>query len=270
MDDRSAHGDESRYYPFRVKARFLRRPRQGAWVDASVDLAAVAKQLPATLHLRDDLRVEHGTARLRADILLAADGHTQNWNISGKIADLAARQGQKLLTLPEPASLTAKLERTETAMKLARLDVQSSFLTATGQGDLDERHRRRGHSSTSRPFASGSAIGSISGRSSWPVKGSSMRATSGMDRPIRQASMRSFQDLRLGGLPLVGKLERNHVTFSGKLGGEATAAGWPVSWRELSLQASTGELSSRGGSTQRHEDRESGRERPRPSAAWSR
>ena len=63
--------------------------KQGAWIDASVDLAALAKQLPATLHLRDDLRVDHGTAHLRADAVQAADVHTENWNISGNIADLA-------------------------------------------------------------------------------------------------------------------------------------------------------------------------------------
>ena len=45
-------------------------PRKGAWLEATVDLAAVARQLPATLHLRDDLRVERGQARLRADISL--------------------------------------------------------------------------------------------------------------------------------------------------------------------------------------------------------
>ncbi|HEX3450640.1 MAG TPA: hypothetical protein VHS97_20465, partial [Isosphaeraceae bacterium] len=220
-------------------------PRQGAWVEASVDLAAVAKQLPSTLHLRNDLRVEHGTARLRADILLAADGHTQNWNISGKIADLAARQGEKMLTLPDPASLTAKLERTATAMKLARLDVQSSFLTATGEGNLDDgivvaanldlaafRERFRDWIDLGPVELAGQ--GKLDAR--YQRHGSSFQA--GVDA--------IFQDLRLGGLPLIGKLERNRATFSGKLGGEATAAGWPVSWRDLSLQAATGELAIEG------------------------
>jgi translocation and assembly module TamB len=219
--------------------------RHGAWVLATVDLAALAKQLPATLHLRDDLRVERGTARLRADILLAADGHTQNWNIAGNISDLAARQGQKLLSLPEPASLTAKLERTDTAMKLAQLDVQSSFLTATGKGDLDSgivvaatldlaafRERFRDWIDLGQFKLAGK--GKLDAR--YQRNGLTYKA--GVDA--------SFQDLHLGGLPLVGTLERNQATFSGKLGGEATALGWPVSWRESSLQASSGEVTLQG------------------------
>ena len=35
----------------------------GAWLEGKIDLAALAKQLPATLRLRDDLRVERGWAR---------------------------------------------------------------------------------------------------------------------------------------------------------------------------------------------------------------
>ena len=219
--------------------------KQGAWVDASVDLAALAKQLPATLHLRDDLRVERGTARVRADILLAANGRTQNWNIAGSISDLAARQGQKLLSLSEPASLTAKLERTETAMKLAQLDVQSSFLTATGKGDLDSgivvaatvdlaafRERFRDWIDLGQVKLAGK--GKLDAR--YQRHGLTYQA--GVDA--------SFQDLHLDGLPLVGELERNQATFSGKLGGDATAAGWPVSWRESSLHASTGEMALQG------------------------
>jgi len=219
--------------------------KQGAWAIATVDLAAVAKQLPATLHLRDDLRVERGTAGLRADILLDADGHTQDWNIAGKIADLAARQGQKLLTLPDPASLNAKLERTETAMKLARLDVRSSFLTATGQGDVDNgivvaakldlaafRERFRDWIDLGQVELAG--LGTLDAR----YQRQGPRYQLGVDA--------SFQDLRLGGLPLVGKLERDRATFSGKLGGEATSAGLPVSWHDLSLRAAAGELSLEG------------------------
>ena len=113
------------------------RPEKGAWLEAKVDLAAVARQLPATLHLRDDLRVERGDARLRAVVKSGSDGHSEEWTVTGRISDLAARLGEKALTLSEPATLVAKLERHDTATKLERLDIQSSFLTATGQGDFD-------------------------------------------------------------------------------------------------------------------------------------
>ena len=121
-----------------ARARFRPRVTRGPGSRRASILPAVARQLRATLHLRDDLRVERGAARLRADARLNADGHTEDWNVSGKVSDLAARLGSKALTLPEPATLVAKLERDKTTTTLERLDVQTSFMTASGQGDLDK------------------------------------------------------------------------------------------------------------------------------------
>ena len=156
-----------------------------------------------------------------------------------------ARQGQKLLTLPDPARLTAKLERTKTALKLAQLDVQSSFLTATGKGDLDSGivvaatldlagFRER--------FRDWIDLGEVAVAGQGKIDVRYRRLGSDYQSSVDAA----FQDLLLGGLPVVGKLARKRVTFSGKLGGAATVAGWPVSWRDLSFQASTGELDLEG------------------------
>jgi len=213
-------------------------PKNGAWLEAVVDLAAVAKQLPGTLHLRDDLRVEHGTARLRADIERGTDGHTQDWKVTGKVSDLAARQGQKLLTIPEPATLAARLQRNETAMKLERLDVQTSFLTATGQGDLD-----RGIT-----LAAALDLAALRERfRDWIDLGQVELAGKGTidARYARQGEEYSaglsaaFRALRIGGLPLVERIERDQFNFEGTIGGPATVAGWPRSWKAISLRASS-------------------------------
>jgi translocation and assembly module TamB len=214
------------------------KPQNGAWLEANVDLAAVAKQLAATIHLRDDLRVERGQARLRTDIKLAADGKTQDWNVSGTVSNLVARQGEKLLTVPDPATLVAKLQRNQTAMTLEKLDVQSSFLTATGHGDLDHgivvdatldlaafRDRFRDWIDLGKVDLAGQ--GTINAR----------YQRRGADYQTR-ASM-AFRNLRVGGLPLVEQIARDQLTLDCKVEGPATPSGWPQWWRDLSLRAAS-------------------------------
>ena len=208
---------------------------KGAWLEASVDLPVVARQLRATLHLRDDLRVQRGAAQLRADARLNADGHTEDWNVTGKISDLAARLGSKALALPEPATLVAKLKRDKTMTTLERLDVQTSFMTASGQGDLDKgiavaatldlaAFRER--------FRDWIDLGQLELAGHGRLDGLYKRQ--GQDY---QASLNaSFRDLRIAGLPLVEKVARDQATIEGKLVGRSTAAGWPVSWNDASLR----------------------------------
>ncbi len=45
------------------------RPNHGARLEGTINLVALARQLPATLQLRDGLRVEQGTAQLNADLV---------------------------------------------------------------------------------------------------------------------------------------------------------------------------------------------------------
>ena len=102
------------------------RPGHGAWLEATVDLAAVARQLPATLHLRDDLRVERGSARLRADIQSDETGTLEDWKVAGNVSDLAARLGRKNIdTVRAGDARSRSLQQGETATKLERLDIQT-------------------------------------------------------------------------------------------------------------------------------------------------
>ena len=58
-------------------------------------------------------------------------------NVDGEVTDLIAHQGQKTLTLSEPATLIAKIRKSPSATTLERLEIDTPFLTADGQGDLD-------------------------------------------------------------------------------------------------------------------------------------
>ncbi len=71
-------------------------------------------------------------------------------------------------------------------------------LELAGQGKLDARYQRRGHD-----FEAGATA--------------------------------VFHDLRIGGLPVVGKVERRDLTLEGSLGGPAAASGWPENWRSSTL-----------------------------------
>ena len=216
------------------------KPKSKTWLEGTVDLAALAKQIPATLHLRDDLRVERGAARLRADFGLGADGKSQDWNMTGTVSDLAARQGEKRLTLPEPATLNAKLQRNQRAMTLEKLDVQSSFLTATGQGDLD-----RGIAVTATldlaafcdRFRDWIDLGKVELAGQGKIDARYQRQ--GAD--FQAGASAAFHNLRVRGLPLVEQIERKQLTLESKIGGPLTPAGWPRTWRELSLRAADGQ-----------------------------
>jgi translocation and assembly module TamB len=213
---------------------------KGAWLEATTDLAALAKQLPATLHLRDDLRVERGAARLRADVRLNADGHTDDWDVNGNISELAARVGVKALTLPEPATLVAKLKRDKLETTLERLDVRSSFLKATGQGDLD-----KGITMTAtldlaafrERFRDWIDLGKVELAGQGTIDGLYQR----QGQEYRASASASFRDLRLVGLPVLEKIQRDQLTIDGKMSGRATSSGWPLSWNELSVRGLSGE-----------------------------
>jgi translocation and assembly module TamB len=215
------------------------RHKQGAWIEGAVDLAAFAKQLPATLRLRDDLRVERGSATLRADAQLKADGRTEEWTVAGKVAGLIARQGDKTLRLPEPATLSAKLQRSETELTLERFDAQTSFLSATGQGDLN-----RGISLTATLDLAAFGerccdwidIGHVELAGQAKLDAGYRRDGVG----YRAEASAAFLNLRLAGLPLIEKFERRELNVDGQVSGRAAPSGLPVDWKAATMRARTG------------------------------
>ena len=107
------------------------------WV-GRVDLAALAAQLPNTLVLREGLILEQGVADLDAIVHDANAEGGRPLAITARIADLAARDGGRLVSLGEPLTLAARVvTRPGAAPMVEGVRVDSSFLKAEGNGDLD-------------------------------------------------------------------------------------------------------------------------------------
>jgi translocation and assembly module TamB len=215
------------------------RPDQGAWLEGTFNLAALARQLPSTLHLRDGLRVDEGMARVNADLSSDPEGKTQVANVTAKVSDLVARQGQKTLTLRDPATVIAKVRLRQNELQLQRLEVQTPYLNVSGQGDFD------------RGIAVSATLDLAAFRArlqDWIDLGTvELAGTGKLDGHYRReggryraSAIASFRELRVGGLPLGQTLERNEVSLNAEASGSAAPAGWPADWRVLSLQARSG------------------------------
>ena len=102
-----------------------------------VDLAALAAQLPNTIALRDGMSLERGTAEFEATVGPEAGAGTLIV-ASARLADLAARNGDQLVTMDAPVTLSAEVVRGEgSAVSVSKAAIESAFLRAEGQGDLD-------------------------------------------------------------------------------------------------------------------------------------
>jgi translocation and assembly module TamB len=220
------------------------RPGRGAAFEGTVELAALSRQLPATLHLRDDVRIEHGSARLRLDISADEQGRTEDWIVSGAFSDLVARQGSKTLRLSDPATASARLQKGPTTTKLQRLEVQTPFFTASGSGDVD-----RGIAVTA---ALDLAVFRDRFRDWIDLGGIELAGTGKIDARYRRSgtdyeagATADFRDLRVAGLPLVEKFERNQMAIEAALGGPAAPSGWPEDWRSATLTARSDPASGR-------------------------
>ena len=213
-------------------------PDRGAWLEGNLNLAALARQLPQTLHLRDELRVERGSAGLRADLQSDKAGESYVCNVTGKVTDLIAHQGQKTLKLPDPAALVATIKKTASSTTLERFKVETPFLTADGQGDLD--------SGISVTAALDLAVFRERFRD-WIDLGSVVLAGKGKLSASYQRQGQTYaaktavelRDLRLDGLPMASRINRDLVTLAATASGSAAASGWPNDWQNLTLEASS-------------------------------
>ena len=199
-------------------------PERSAWLDAKVDLAALARHLPATLRLRDGLRVDRGSAHLRAEVRANSQNRTQDWTVTGKISDLVARQGQKTVAVPEPATLQAMVRQGVDNLSLERLEIQTSFLTARGEGDVDHGIKVTGSidlAAFRERFRDWIDLGPIAFAGNGQVEGRYQRH--GED--FQAQATATFRKLRIEGMPLVGKVQRDLLALAGKAGGRARRPG---------------------------------------------
>ena len=117
---------------------------RGGHLEGNVDLAALARQIPKTLHLREDLRVDKGTISLRVDATGDPGAAGQTIHATADLSGLTATHGKQTLVFRDPATLVARLNRRPESLALEQLDVQTPFMKATGQGRPGPRGRRHG------------------------------------------------------------------------------------------------------------------------------
>ncbi len=132
------------------------------------------------------------------------------------------------------------LERDDTTLRLERFDARTSFATATGQGDLD-----RGLVLAATLDL---AVFAEQCRDWIDLGGVELAGQATLSANYRRQGDRfqvdadaAVDNLLLGGLPLVEKIQRDRFTGKGQLRGRAAPSGLPSAFTDLTLQARTGQ-----------------------------
>jgi translocation and assembly module TamB len=218
---------------------------QQAKVEGRVDLAALAGQLRRTLRLQDDLKLDKGAVEILAEAKARSDeeaktrGAGQRINVTAKLAELAATKGGRAITWNDPATLVARLDRSADSLSLDQLDVQTPFLTASGQGDVDRgidvnatfdlaavRDRLRDWVDLGKVETAGQGT---------------LHARYRREKAAYQlAADAEVKGLMLGGLPVVETVRRDAIRGDLAVRGAAEASGIPRDWQYVSLLGKSG------------------------------
>lgn len=205
-----------------------------ARVEGRVDLAALSEQLRNTFRLQDDVHLEKGAIAIQAEVKPRAEGDGQRIDATAKVDDLVAKKGDTTITWSDPATLSAAVDRSANDLKLDQLDVRTSFLTASGRGDLDSgivvnaefdlaavQQRLRDWVELGDFESAGR--GTLSAR--YQRKGADYQfATNGR-----------VDGLVLNGLPAVDALRRDELRLDLNAEGAIEPSGLPRDWRRFTL-----------------------------------
>lgn len=207
---------------------------RGAHVEGKLDLAALARQIPRTLRLHEDIRVEQGSVQLQADVTgdAAAAAKGQTIRATARLSGLEAKRGDQTLAFRDPATLAARLHRRTNDLALEELEIETPFLTATGKGDLD-----RGIT-VSATIDLGKATDRLR---EWVDFGPVRLAGQGkVDARYQRIATRfeanaraELRGLSASGLPAIESFHRDLLDCSMDANGSIGASGLPTSLREL-------------------------------------
>ena len=209
-------------------------PGTSSRIEGTLDLAALAQQLPHLLRLRQGIALEKGTARVRAE------SRPDAWEVDARVSDLQGRDGGRGFTLQSPAELSALVKIGPGSWALQRLAVRTAFLDATGEGDIDA-----GISWTAKIDLAGFQrqlrdlveFGTLELAGKGDLAGDYRRQGKNFSGYVSA----SFQDLRIGGL-VARPLKRDEVRLEAALSGPAGDLGLPRDWGRLELKLRTGTL----------------------------
>lgn len=107
-------------------------------VEATSDLAQLLTQLPPSLAGAELVRVVGGVASVQVDAGFDAEAGGTRWNARADLSDLVLERDQRTLTLTEPARVRLVLLEQPDRFALREFEVATSYLTATGTGDVDK------------------------------------------------------------------------------------------------------------------------------------
>ncbi len=213
-------------------------PSRPAQIEGELDLAAIARQLPHTLRLREGLTIEGGKASL-AVVATRAVGRSE-WSVEAKLADLAARQGDRKMTLRDPATLSALVTLRENQLSVDRLDLKTAFLALSAHGDLDRGIDLTGTldlSAFRTQLADWLDLGAIDMAGKGTLKAGYQRDGATFTGETRM-DVAGLRLAGLGGSPILA----DHATFSGRAEGAVGLSGLPQSITKGHLGLDAGDL----------------------------
>ena len=206
------------------------------WI-GRVDLAALATQLPNTLVLREELTLEQGVADIDAVIHDAGAEGGRPLAITARIADLAARDGGRLVSLGEPLTIAARVvTRSGAAPMIEGVRVDSSFLKAEGNGDLDSGVKVAGTvdlGALDRQLREWVDLGAVTLAGSGRFGGDYRQIKESSSYDARVAI--EFSNLNLGGLGS-SPIARDAARVDLVLQGPSTPPGLPTGWNRVHLE----------------------------------
>lgn len=103
-------------------------------LQGQLDLAAVAAQLPATLHLKNDTRIISG--RVKLGLVSRNEPTGRLWQAGLQTDNLVAETGGRRVQWDEPLKLEASARQTATGVTIDDLTGKSSFFDLKGSGEI--------------------------------------------------------------------------------------------------------------------------------------
>ncbi|MFO0960941.1 MAG: hypothetical protein U0800_26470 [Isosphaeraceae bacterium] len=104
-------------------------------LSGSVDLAALAKQAPHALRIREGLQILSGQLKLSASA--ERRGEAEHLDLNAEIAEFQAVDDGDRIALREPAEIRASLDRNGETVRVEALSLHASGVDAKASGDLD-------------------------------------------------------------------------------------------------------------------------------------
>ncbi|WP_422927098.1 hypothetical protein [Singulisphaera sp. PoT] len=220
-----------------VQVRAKSAPSVGSQLEGSIDLAALLRELPHRLHVREGVVLDKGNATFSASS--KAERGVQAWDIEARISDLEARDHDRALTLKEPATVSARLRPTGTSWGLDRLAARTKSLDIQGTGDLENGIELSGNIDIQAflgEFREILAINSpgLSGKGSFQGKyrrdGKGYQAT--LDAKLQQLGLGSEAN----------GFHREAAQVQVAIQGLSGSLGFPESWSSLQLGLASGDI----------------------------